>query len=263
MTAQDSSLVLREYRKTTAVLTLNRPQARNALSKPLLDALLDELAAIRDDHAVRAVVLTGAGPVFCAGLDFKETANEAGEADEIKVVETLRAIADLLDAIHRLPQPTIAALQGDAVAGGCGLASACDLVVASETARLGYPEVQRGMVACMVMQDLVRQVGGRRARELLLTGRLIDARTAMMWGLVNRIAPADQVVDQALEWAAELARNAPEAMATTKKLLDEAQNRPESLRGAAAVAATIRLGAEAREGFLAFQQGRSPHWPAS
>lgn len=263
MTAQASAPVLREDRKTTVVLTLNRPQTRNALNKPLLDALLDELAAIRDDRAVRSVILTGAGPVFCAGLDFKETTDALGEADETKVVETLRAIADLLDALHRLPQPTIAALQGDAVAGGCGLALACDLIVASEAAHFGYPEVQRGMVACMVMQDLTRQIGGRRARELLLTGRLLDARTAMMWGLVNRIAPTDEVVEQALEWAAELAHNAPVAMATTKKMLDEAQTRPESLRGAAAVAATIRLGAEAREGFLAFQERRAPRWPSS
>ena len=117
------------------------------------------------------MILTGAGPAFCSGMDLKEAVAAHPDAeDEKKAVAYSRAIADLIWQVHRIPRPTIAALNGDALAGGAGLAAACDFVIAAEGARIGYPEVRRGMVAAIVLHDLIRQVGDRRARDLLLTG---------------------------------------------------------------------------------------------
>ena len=130
----------------------------------------------------------GAGTAFCAGMDLKEAAaiDAAADAEE-QTIATLQEFADLLQRLHTLPKPTIAAVNGDALAGGAGLMAACDLAVAAENARIGYPEVQRGLVAAIVMHDLTRQVGDRRARQLLLSGELISSKIAHEWGLVNAV----------------------------------------------------------------------------
>jgi methylglutaconyl-CoA hydratase len=154
----------------------------------------------------------------------------------------------------------IAAMNGDALAGGAGLAVACDFVIASDEARIGYPEVLRGLVAAIVMHDLVRQAGERRARQLLLTGALYPAATAERWGLVNEVVPGPEVVERALALGLELVKAAPGALASTKKLIDEACNRPPTLRGAAAVSAVVRVGEEALEGMRAFFEKRPPAW---
>src|SRR5262249_39838696 len=147
-----------------------------------------------------------------------------------------------------LPKPTIAAVNGDALAGGAGLMAACDLAVASETARFGYPEVRRGLIPAIVMHDLSRQIGDRRVRQLLLSGDLITSRHAYEWGMVNTVTAADRCLDDAVQIAQALAECAPQAIGTTKRLLDEATARPSDLRGAAAVSAAVRLSDEAREG---------------
>jgi methylglutaconyl-CoA hydratase len=257
-----ATLVIRENRGPVAVLTLNRPDQRNALSRVLLAQLRDAVDKVSFDESVRATVLTGAGVAFCTGMDLKEAAaiDAAPEAEQ-QTIATLQELADLLQRIHTLPKPTIAAVNGDALAGGAGLMAACDMAIAAQTARIGYPEVLRGLVPAIVMHDLVRQIGDRRARQLLLSGGPITGDQAADWGLVNTVTPQDRCLDEAIRIAEGLAqRSAPLAMATIKKLLDEASSRPHDLRGAAAVSAAIRTSDEAREGIRAFVEKRPPSW---
>ena len=140
--------------------------------------------------------------------------------------------------------------------------SACDMAVAAEAARIGYPEVRRGLVAAIVMHDLIRQIGDRRARQLLLTGDLISGELAVDWGLVNTVTTADECLTEAIRMAAGLVQCGPSALATTKRLLDETEGRPPNLRGAAAISAVIRGSEEAREGIAAFVEKRAPRWTA-
>jgi methylglutaconyl-CoA hydratase len=254
-------LVIRQIKGPVALLTLNRPDKRNALSRALLSELsgaIDELAGEQD---IRAIVLTGAGPSFCTGMDL----NEAAATDETPGAPSaadliLREFAGLLDRLHGSPKPTIAAVHGDVLAGGAGLMSACDLAVATPTARFGYPEVRRGLVAAIVMHDLSRQIGDRRARQLLLSGTTITSTIACSWGLVNLVAPEEQLLEEAIGLAASLAECAPEALAMTKRLLDEAYGRPSDLGRAAEMSARIRRSEEAREGIRAFVEKRPPAW---
>jgi methylglutaconyl-CoA hydratase len=256
-----ASLVIREDRGLVTVLTMNRPDRRNALSRALLAELRDVIDQISSDKHVRSVVLTGAGPAFCSGMDLQEAAamDDAADAQQ-QTIATLQEFADLLERLHTLPQATIAALNGDALAGGAGLMAACDVAVAAENARIGYPEVRRGLVPAIVIHDLTRQLGDRRTRQLLLSGELITCRTAHEWGLVNILAESDRCLPVAIEVAGSFAQCAPSAVATTKRLLDEAASRPHDLRGAAAISAAIRLSDEAREGILAFNEKRPPAW---
>ena len=259
--AETDSLILREDHGPVVLLALNRPQARNALSRALVSMLGDTLSTVAAETDVRAVVFTGVGPAFCAGMDLKEAEAAGRDADtERRAVEDVQAIADLIQQIHTLPKPTVAALNGDALAAGAGIASACDFVVAASGARIGYPEVKRGLVAAIVLHDLVRQVGERRARSLLLTGEPIDATEAERWGLVNRVVPAGDCKAAALELARTVSGGGPLALATIKKLVDEATFRPGDLRGAAAVSAAVRVSEEAMEGMRAFLEKRPARW---
>jgi methylglutaconyl-CoA hydratase len=256
--------VVRSDHGPVVLLTINRPAQRNALSRGLVAELGDLLSALEAETTVRAVVLTGAGSVFCAGMDLKEAlaAGGAPEAEKLAIAD-IRGIADLVTQLHRLSKPTIAAVNGDAFAGGAGLAIACDFVIAAEHARFAYPEVRRGLVGAVVMHDLVRQVGDRRARALLLTGEAVAAAEAERWGLVNRVVKAEACLETALTLGASLVGSAPGALATTKRLLDEASGLPPDLRGAAAVTAAVRVGEEAQEGMLSFVEKRPPRWAAS
>jgi methylglutaconyl-CoA hydratase len=254
-------LVVREDQGPVVVLVLNQPKRRNPLSRALIAQLGDHLTAVAAEPAVRSVVITGAGTNFCAGMDLKEAELSARDAEAEKMaIADLRSVADLIDQIHELVKPTVAALNGDALAGGAGIALACDFVIAAESAKIGYPEVKRGLVAAMVMHDLVRQVGERRARSLLLTGEPIGAIEAERWGLVNHVVPLAECRAKALEVARSLLACGPLALAATKRLVDEATARPSDLRGAAAVTAAVRVSDEALEGMRAFLEKRPPRW---
>ena len=258
-----AQLVLRDDHGPVVVLTLNCPDRRNALSRGLVAALGDALDRLLIEHGPRVVILAGAGSVFCAGMDLKEAMERGTSASAEKdAVADVQAIADLINQVHRFPKPTIAALDGDALGGGAGLAGACDFVLAAAGARIGYPEVRRGLVAAVVLRDLVRQVGDRRARELLLTGQPLAADEAERWGLINRVVAHGSCLPAARELARELLESAPQAVATTKQQLDEATARPIDLRGAAAVSAAVRIADEAREGMRAFLEDRPPLWSA-
>lgn len=255
--------VLREDHGPVVLLVLNRPDRRNALSRNLVAELGDALAALDAEAAPRAVVLTGAGVSFCSGMDLKEgdALGRSAEAEKTAIAD-VQGIADLIGQLHALGKPTVAALNGDAYAGGAGLATACDFVVAAAGARIGYPEVKRGLVAAVVMHDLVRQVGARRARALLLTGEPIDVAEAERWGLVNRVVAPERCRTEAISLARSLLACGPRALATTKRLLDEATGPPPDLRGAAAVTAAVRVSDEAFEGIRAFLEKRPPRWAA-
>lgn len=261
MSAETENLVLREDHGAITLLILNRPERRNALSRAIVAELGNALTALASSPAVRAVVLTGAGTVFCSGMDLKEGEQLSQDAaGERLSIDDMRGFADVIRQVHALDKPTVAALNGDALAGGAGLALACDLVVASSQARLGWPEVKRGLVAAVVMPDLCRQAGERRARELLLTGEPIGAEQAERWGLVNRVVDPAKVRDEALARARALVNNGPQALATIKRLIEEANGVPDDLRGAAAISSAVRVSEEALEGMRAFLEKRPPKW---
>ncbi len=254
-------LVTRDDDGPVAILTLNRPDKRNALSRGLMTELERQLDRAGCEPKVRAVVLTGAGTVFCAGMDLREAARERDGAEaEHQAVVTLQEYADLVQKLHALSKPTIVAVNGDALAGGAGLMAACDFAVASSMARVGYPEVLRGLVPAVVMYDLTRLVGDRRARHLLLTGSLIMADVAREWGLLTQVTKPEDCLAEAIRAGKDMVHAAPHAVAAIKRLLDETQGRPKSLRGAAAVSAAIRVSEEAQEGIQAFLDKRPPRW---
>jgi methylglutaconyl-CoA hydratase len=254
-------LVLYETRGSTAILTINRADRRNALSRALIAALTDAFTRARDDASARAVILTGAGTSFCAGMDLAELQESTTQAAEPSLVwnDALR-LAELYDLIYTLPNPTVAAVNGAAVAGGAGLVSVCDLAVAVPEAKFGYPEVRRGLVAAMVMPHLLRHVGERVARYLLLTGEVIDAEEARRVGFLNAVVPAAQLLDRALTWGRALAEGGPNALALTKGLLHRFSRQALSLEQAAQASAAPRLTEECRQGLEAFFAKRPAPW---
>lgn len=255
-----TELVLVRVEKPATILTLNRPDKRNALNRALVTALVEALRqAIADPHT-RAIILTATGPAFCAGMDLHELAETLDRPDEAELVHAdARRLAELYDLIYTCPKPTISAVSGPAVAGGAGLVAVCDLAIATPRASIGYPEVRRGLVAAMVLPHLLRLVGERIARELLLAGELIDAQRACQVGLVNAIVAEDQLLPTALEWARRCAQGGPQALAKTKELLRRFSPFA-SLWQAAQESAAARLQVECRAGLRAFLEKRPPPW---
>ncbi|WP_051529409.1 enoyl-CoA hydratase/isomerase family protein [Meiothermus cerbereus] len=243
------------------LLTLNDPQRRNPLSPALTKDLLAALDAAEQDPAIRAVVLTGAGPAFSAGADLeflKQVTTAGAEANYAHSRELMR----LFHRVYTFSKPTIAAINGPAVAGGAGLATACDLVVMSEQAQIGYTEVKIGFVAALVGVILVRAVGEKHARELLLTGKLVSALEAYRMGLVNRVVPAEQVLEEALALAQEVAANAPTSLALTKELLNAlpGMGLEDGFRLASIANAWVRETGDLAEGIAAFFEKRPPRF---
>lgn len=243
------------------VLTLDRPEVKNALSRRLRAELAEQVRLAGEDDAVRALVLTGAGDAFCAGLDLNELEGTLS-ATEAEHREDTTALAALLLALVRCPKPVIAAVNGPAVAGGAGLVTACDVAFAGASARFGYTEARIGFVAALVSVLLVRQVGDKHARELLLGAGLIDAQRAAAIGLVNEVVADDGLMDRALAFARRVARNAPGSLAATKRLLAEvvAASLADGMAAAIEVNVASRSGAELAEGVRAFLEKREPAW---
>jgi methylglutaconyl-CoA hydratase len=258
-------LALYDVQPPAAVITMNRPDRRNAISRGLIAAMSEAFQRARDDAAVRCVILTGAGKAFCAGMDLAElteTIQSKGEAD--KVWDDAQRLTGLYQLIYTLPKPTIAAINGPAVAGGAGFVTVCDLALAVPEAKLGYPEVRRGLVAAMVMPHLLRHVGERCARYLLLSGELIDAAEACRTGLINAEVPSpDKLMEQALAWARSLAEGGPNALAATKSLLQQFSRQAISVEETAKASAAPRLSEEARQGLEAFFAKRPAPWSPS
>ncbi len=238
------------------IATLNRPERRNSLTIELLDELISAIDVASNQPESRVLILRGAGAAFCTGLDLKEA------ADQTKAHATAEMVAKALITIAETRLITIAAVHGAAVAGGAGIMSACDYVVAAEKTKIGYPEVRRGLVAGLVMTFLRRQVGERNLRELVLGGELIEAERAHQIGLVNRIVPRDELMDAAQKFADSVLQGAPNALANTKKLIEELW--PTSVKDDVDLALKHHMQAreseEAREGIAAFNEKRKPNW---
>lgn len=242
-------------------ITLNRAEKRNALSRELIEQLRSAFEKAKNDEQARCVILTGAGTVFCAGMDLAELKSSLEEeSDEGPIWEDALRLSNLYDLIYRLPKPTIAAVNGAAVAGGAGMVSVCDLAVSSSDAKFGYPEVKRGLVAAMVMPHLMRHVGDRMARYLLLTGDLISADEAKQFGLINEVVSADQVMEQAKKWAASLIEGGPHAIARTKELITEYSHHASSIEESARASASPRLTEECQQGLRAFFDKKPAPW---
>ncbi|HEX7022042.1 MAG TPA: enoyl-CoA hydratase-related protein [Trueperaceae bacterium] len=255
------SVLLRRQQGNTLVLTLNRPEVRNALTPELIEALRLAFLEAADQDMVRAVVLTGAGKAFCSGLDLgglQEIARRSTEENR----RDSRVLAELLELVYSCPKPVVAALNGHAVAGGAGLASVCDVVVMSEAAKIGYTEARIGFVAALVGVFLVRQVGDKHARDLLLSARLVGAREALGMGLVNEVCAGEQVLERALARAEGMAANAPSSLALTKALLAAVPGMglADGLRYAVEVNALSRTTDDLAEGVAAFLEKREPSW---
>ena len=198
-------------------LTLDRPDKRNALSSALIEELLKALERAEFDGGVRVVVIKGAGKDFCAGADLEELLASADKDPAENEASALR-LGAVFQAIRRLPKPVVAVVQGRALAGGCGLATACDLVLAADSAQFGYPEIQRGFVPAMVMAMLVRQVGEKRALDLTGTGRLLSAAEAMSLGLVTQVIRTPDLGPRTSDIIEQLSAVSLTAYALTKQL---------------------------------------------
>ncbi|MBI2823829.1 MAG: enoyl-CoA hydratase/isomerase family protein [Planctomycetia bacterium] len=248
----------------TGTIILNRPERRNALSRELMRSLVEAIGDLHLERRVRAVVLTGAGSAFCAGMDLDEMhATTKMDDPRAQWHEDSVQYLDLLESMLRFPKPLIAAVNGPAVAGGAGLALACDIVLAANNAQFGFPEARRGIVAGLVAPLLVFRIGAGHAARLLLTGGLIDAQEAFRIGVFHRLVDADHLWPQATDTAAECAHCAPEALSLTKRMLNETIGEQLStmLVAGAAVSATSRTTEAAAEGLAAFLEKRPPKWP--
>jgi methylglutaconyl-CoA hydratase len=237
-------------------IVLNRPERRNALTLDLLNELSAAVKVASDQPEERVLILRGAGAAFCTGLDLREA------ADHTKAHATAEMVARTLVTLSQTRLITIAAVHGAAVAGGAGIMSACDFVVAAERTKIGYPEVRRGLVAGLVMTFLRRQVGERNMRELLLGSELIDAERAKEIGLVNRVVAKDDLMNEAQKFAQSVLQAAPGALTQTKRLIEELWWRSvqDDIDLALKYHLQARESSEAREGIAAFNEKRPPTW---
>ena len=253
-----SVVLIEKQSPQVTVVTLNRPERRNALTLELLTQLRAAIKVASEQPQERVIILRGAGEAFCTGLDLKEA------ADQTKAHETAEMVAHTLMCISQTHLITIAAVHGAAVAGGAGIMSACDFVVAAQKTKIGYPEVRRGLVAGLVMTFLRRQIRERNMRELLLTSELIDAARAKEMGLVNRVVPQEDLMMEALKFAEFVLQGAPGALTQTKQLIEEFWWRSvkQDIDVALKYHMQARESAEAREGIAAFNEKRKPNWVA-
>ncbi len=243
-----------------ATITLNRPEKRNAISFELVDELMRALDEVERSEAQVAIV-TGAGKAFCAGLDLENLKALLGKTHAENVQDSA-TMARLFRRIYDFPLPTIAAVNGAAIAGGTGIATMCDFTLAVAEAKFGYTEVRIGFVPAIVSSILVHQVGHKIARDLLMTGRLFDAAEAHRFGLVNEIVPPEQLMARARALAAQIMENSPSSVRLTKKLINGflARQLDEQIAQAVEDNARIRTTADFREGIASFLEKRKPKW---
>jgi enoyl-CoA hydratase/carnithine racemase len=257
--------LLHEYRGQVALLTLNRPEARNCLSEEMIASLHAAIAEIGGSDAVRAIVITGSGSAFSSGHDLKELSARRSDPDRGKAyfAKIMNACSQMMLSIVRSPKPVIAAVNGIATAAGCQLVASCDLAVASQDARFATPGVNIGLFCSTPMVALSRNVSRKAAMEMLLLGDMVGAAEAKELGLVNRVVPPDEMVNAAVE----LGRRVAEKPKVTLKIGKEAFYRQlempldEAYAYASTVMVENMLHAEAEEGIGAFLEKRQPSWP--
>jgi methylglutaconyl-CoA hydratase len=243
-----------------ATITLSRPEKRNAISTEMMNDLMGALGEI-ETSPVRVAILTGEGKAFSSGMDLAALKALATQSPA-ENLEGARRFARLLRRIWSFPKPTIAAVNGAAIAGGCGIATLCDFTLAAPEATFGYPEVRIGFLPANVAVFLMRQIAEKHARDLLLTGRIIDAAEAQRMGLVNQIVLAAELMTAAQTLAAALLASSPTSLLKTKKLLCDiaAPEVDRELELAIAESAQIRTTPDFREGLASFLEKRPPKW---
>jgi methylglutaconyl-CoA hydratase len=244
-----------------ALLTLNRPDKRNAVSFELVADVMNALDAVEKSTASDVLIITGAGKAFCAGLDLEDLKRLTGKTHEQNIADS-RTMANLFRRIYDFAKPTIAAVNGHAIAGGTGIATMCDFTLAVPDAKFGYTEVKIGFVPAIVSSYLVFQVGHKIARDLLLTARLFDAAEAHRYGLVNEIVAPENLMERANQLAALLLENSPSSLRATKKLINGFIKEQLDMQVAAAVEdnARIRTTEDFKEGIGSFLEKRKPVW---
>jgi enoyl-CoA hydratase/carnithine racemase len=256
----DVPYLLRETDQGVATVTLNRPQARNALSLGMLQALRAELKALAEDEAVRVVIIAGAGPAFCAGHDLKEL--RAGGYDEAYIDALFAECAEVMQAVVNLPKPVIARVHGVATAAGAQLVASADLAFAAEDSRFATPGVNIGLFCSTPMVALSRNVSKKQAMQMLLSGDLIDAPTALRFGLVNELVPADKLEEVTLAYAKKIASKSPLTLAIGKTAFYQQAELPldQAYAYTRQVMADNLKAQDAREGIGAFLEKRQPTW---
>jgi methylglutaconyl-CoA hydratase len=255
--------VLVKVNVPSGTIILNRPEKRNALSRQMLGEIAQAFDDLHQERRIRAVILTGSGSAFCAGMDLAEMQQTSQQPDALmQWHHDAVHYRELIEIMLRFPKPIIAAVNGPAIAGGMGLLLASDIVIAAAEAKLGLPEPKRGIVAGMVAPLLVFRIGASHAAKLLLTARTIEAAEAHRIGLVQEVVSADFVWARAHQLAEEIAQSAPEAIQLTKRLLNETigEHLGTLLSVGAADSATARTTDAAREGLAAFLEKRDPKW---
>lgn len=243
-----------------ATLTFNRPEKRNAISERMVSEIQSALDAIETGHA-RVAILTGAGKCFCAGMDLEMLAAIATQSAQDNMDDS-RRLAKVFRRIWAFSKPLIAAVNGAALAGGCGIATLCDFTLAVPEAKFGYTEVKIGFLPAIVSVFLTRQIGDKHARDLLLTGRLIEAAEAKSLGLISEVVPHERLMDRARELAAMLIAASPVSLARAKRLLTSAAaaSVDADLERAILENARIRCTADFKEGLASFLEKRKPVW---
>jgi methylglutaconyl-CoA hydratase len=262
----DYTTILVEENQTEAghilTITLNRPQRRNALTSAMIQGLTLALR-VAEDSRCGIVVLRGAGEHFCSGLDLSELRAMIGRSMEQHRLDSMN-VAELFRTLYNLSLPSIAEVRGFALAGGMGLATLCDFTLASDDASFGYTEVKIGFVPAIVSSFLLLQVGEKQARDLLLTGRIIDAAEAHTLGLLTKVVPAADLDAAIHDLSTTLLANSPSSMRATKHLLhrQEIERLSRNMRAAINVNAELRVTDDFREGVAAFLEKRKPLWPS-
>src|SRR5215470_5285785 len=252
--------LLLEHDGDIAKLTLNRPDKRNAISARMICELMAALDAIEQSKA-RVVIVTGAGKAFCAGMDLEMLSAIAKQTPHENQEDSKR-MAKMFRRVWSYTKPMIAAVNGPALAGGCGIATLCDFTLASPDAKFGYTEVKIGFLPAIVSVFLTRQIGDKRSRDLLLTGRIVDAVEAKEFGLVSEIVPAERLLDRAHELAATLIEASPSSLSRAKRLLisSEIAGVDHDLERAILENARIRCTPDFKEGLASFLEKRKPVW---
>ena len=263
--ASDARVLLREDQGPVALLTLNRPEARNSLSEELIAALAGAVREIGGSDAVRAIVITGAGSAFSSGHDLKELTAHRNDRDRGRAffAKTMTACSDMMLGIVRSPKPVIAAVNGIATAAGCQLVASTDLAVASLDARFATPGVNIGLFCSTPMVALSRNVSRKAAMEMLLLGEMVSAQDAKSLGLVNRVVEPDRVVNEAVELGRQIAMKPKRTLKIGKEAFYRQLDMTleEAYAYASAVMVENMLDAEAEEGIGAFIDKREPRWP--
>jgi enoyl-CoA hydratase/carnithine racemase len=258
-------VLLREDRGPIALLTLNRPEARNSLSEELIASVTSAVRAIGGEDAIRAIVITGAGSAFSSGHDLKELTARRNDRDRGRAffAKTMAACSEMMLAIVRSPKPAIAAVNGIATAAGCQLVASCDLAVAADAARFATPGVNIGLFCSTPMVALSRNVSRKAAMEMLLLGEMVGAEDARALGLVNRVVPPDRVVNEAIELGRQIASKPKRTLKIGKEAFYRQLEMPleEAYAYTSEVMVENMLDAEAEEGIGAFIDKRKPNWP--